>query len=358
MGAAGAQVFVIINWAAGRARRGWPSIERALRESAIHFEAHETRHAGDATVATRRALLDGYETVVVVGGDGTLSEAASGFFHTNGNDEGRAFRHQSDSAFARTHDTPLPINARAALALLPAGTGDDFARGLKGRREPLDVWLRALIAHCRAGGGGRMTRTIDVMWGSAHAVASGQAAGHVHTASAGARPFICLNVATLGLGAEVARRVGAQGRFVRRWPGEARFVAASCAALAAWRERLVRVTADGEVAFECSSNLLAVANGIYAGGGMMFAPGARVDDGALDFLAACGIGRATILREMPRIRRGEHLTNPRVRTLRCRRVRVETLRGSRPLLVEADGNLRGHTPAEFRVLPAALRVVV
>ena len=110
--------------------------------------------------------------------------------------------------------------------------------------------------------------------------------------------------------------------------------------------------------FECNSNLLAVANGIYAGGGMMFAPNARLDDGQLDFLMACDISRARILRELPRIRTGKHLQNPNVCYAKLARIRIETFAPGDALLIEADGNVRGHTPAEFRVLPRALRVVI
>jgi diacylglycerol kinase family enzyme len=172
-----------------------------------------------------------------------------------------------------------------------------------------------------------------------------------------ARDFICLNVATIGLGAEVAARVARQGGVMRRLPGEARFVSASCGALAAWRERMVRVTVDESEVIEARTNLIALANGIYAGGGMMFAPGARTDDGLLDLLLSHDLTRATILRELPRIRRGQHLANERVRLIKARQVRVETDQLEDALLVEADGNVRGHTPAEFRIMPGALRVV-
>jgi diacylglycerol kinase (ATP) len=169
--------------------------------------------------------------------------------------------------------------------------------------------------------------------------------------------FICINVATLGIGAEVAGRVAAQRALMRRLPGEARFTAAALGALIAWRERRVSVFVDDHAALECRSNLLAVANGIYAGGGMMFAPHACVDDGHMDVLLACDLSRATILRELPRIRRGAHLQNPHVRSLSCTRVRIETPADETPLPVEADGNVRGHTPAEFQLLPDAIRII-
>ena len=90
---------------------------------------------------------------------------------------------------------------------------------------------------------------------------------------------------------------------------------------------------------------------------MMFSPEASIDDGRLDVVTACGIGRAEVVREMTRIHRGGHLANPRVRITRGARVRIENLQPHDALSIEADGDVRGHTPVEFRVRPRALRVV-
>ena len=322
--------LVIINPTSARARRAWPKIKAALTGYSLDFGAHETTHAGDATTRARAALREGYDTIAVVGGDGTLSEAVSGFFEFAEEEGQDALR------------APSPVNPSAALAVLPTGTGDDFARGLAGgRRRPLEEWLSIFIAHAR-GSVESVARPIDVIHGRV---------------SEGERDFICLNVATIGLGAEVAARVASQRGLTRRLPGEARFVAAACGALAAWRERVARVIVDEREVIENRTNLIAVANGTHAGGGMMFAPDAQHDDGLMDLVLTRDLNRSTILRELPRIRRGAHLRNERVRLLHARRVRIETDTTRDALLVEADGNVRGHTPAEFQIMPRALRVI-
>ncbi|HEX8890523.1 MAG TPA: diacylglycerol kinase family protein [Pyrinomonadaceae bacterium] len=323
-------LLVIINPASARSRRAWPEIKSKLIENGISFDAHETTHAGEATEKSRAALRDGYETIAVVGGDGTLSEVASGFFEFQTNEVSDAFH------------PPSPINSRAKLAVLPAGTGDDFARGMAGRRQPLEKWLKILINHYRERSS-ESARLIDVIQGRA---------------SNGERDFICLNVATIGLGAEVARRVASQSGTTKRLPGEARFVSAAFGALVAWRERRARITVDDNQALEISTNLLAIANSTHAGGGMLFAPAAQVDDGLIDLMLTHDLTRSVILRELPRIRRGEHLKNPRVRIIRAKHVRIENIEPNNALLVEADGNVRGHTPAEFRIMPKAMRVIM
>src|SRR5215204_2709235 len=126
-------MLIIINHFAAKARRAWPTIKQLLDAAGIGYRAYETTSPGDATIQVRAALKSGTDTVAVVGGDGTLSEAAEGFFEFN-ND---------------LDVVPAAINPSATLAILPAGTGDDFARGLRGHRAPLQTWIEILSTHCR-----------------------------------------------------------------------------------------------------------------------------------------------------------------------------------------------------------------
>ncbi|HEX8720808.1 MAG TPA: diacylglycerol kinase family protein [Pyrinomonadaceae bacterium] len=337
----GARLFVVVNHAAARARVAWPRVREALVRAGVDFAAPEPGGPARTEELTRSALAEGFGTVAVLGGDGTLGAAAAGFFEPcEGMKEG---------------GLPRAVNPSAALAVLPAGTGNDFARGLAGGRPgPLESWVARLVEHCRGGGGAatdgggavvrraETARAVDVLVGSV---------------GGGARRFVFLNAATLGVGAEVAARVAAQGASVRRLPGEARFALAALPLLAAWRNRRVRVYLDGRLWRGCGTNLLAVVNGTYAGGGMNFSPRASLDDGLLDVLVVCDISRPALLRELARVRVGGHLHNPKVELARAARVLVETEDPADALGVEADGDPRGLTPAEFRVLPSALRVV-
>ena len=99
-------MLIIVNNAAAKARHAWLSVRNQLLAAGIEFDVHETTHAGDATVKTQAALQSGVTTIAVVGGDGTLSEAAQGFFQFAENPE----------------QLPALINPAASLAILPAGT--------------------------------------------------------------------------------------------------------------------------------------------------------------------------------------------------------------------------------------------
>jgi YegS/Rv2252/BmrU family lipid kinase len=318
--------LIIVNNTAAKARQAWPIIRRDLQAAGVVFDFYETTQPGDATTRTRAALRAGVNTIAVVGGDGTLSEVAQGFFE-----------------FSKTiEDLPAQINPAARLAVLPAGTGDDFARSQMGRREPLQKWINILVTHSQTSADASV-RQVDVLYGLCDEYRT---------------PFICLNASTMGIGGDAAARVAAQGSFMRRFSGEARFAAAALAALAGWRERRVRVSIDDTEVIEEKMNLVAVANALYAGGGMMLSPQAKIDDGKLDVITASGLSRANVVRELARIHEGGHVLNPKVQIRQGEGVSIETFAPADAMLIEADGNVRGVTPVEFRVMPGALKFVV
>ncbi|MGH9928362.1 MAG: diacylglycerol/lipid kinase family protein [Pyrinomonadaceae bacterium] len=324
------QTLLIVNNTAAKAPRVWPIVLGRLKAARTDFDFYDTTRPGDATIRTREALRAGVNTIAVVGGDGTLSEAAEGFFEFS----------------KRLEDVPSQINSEARLAILPAGTGDDFARSQMGRREPLRKWLDILVSHGQSlteAPNEPNSRLVDVLYGLCDQYTT---------------PFICLNASTMGIGGEAGARVAAHGNFMRRLPGEARFAAAALAALAGWRERRVRVSIDDREIIEGNMNLVGVANALYAGGGMMLSPQAQIDDGKLDVVTASGLSRANVIRELARIHKGGHVRNPKVRITQGEGVSIETFSAEDAMLIEADGNVRGVTPVEFRVMPKALRFVV
>jgi diacylglycerol kinase (ATP) len=314
--------LVIVNNTAANACRVWPVIQSQLNQARLNYRSYETRAAGEATEKTRSALKRGVNTILVVGGDGTLSEVAEGFFEFNSN----------------VNILPQAINQDAKLAILPAGTGDDFARGLRGERTPLQSWIDAFLQHNDAD-----AKKVDVLYGRCNSFQ---------------KPFICLNASTMGIGGETAGRVAAQGKLMRSFSGEFRFVVAAVGALAAWRERRVQVTVDSRLISDAPMNLIGVANGLYAGGGMMLSPGARVDDGKLDVVTASGLTRSGVITELSRVHRGGHVTNPKVNVTQGQIVRIETFLLQDAMPIEVDGNVRGVTPVQFQVMPEALRFVV
>ena len=125
---------IIINHSAARARRLWPTIQKQLDAAGVEYQAYETKAPGDATITNARGVEVRHSSL-------SSSLAATA----------RSAKPPKAFSSSTTISTflQLPINPSATLAILPAGTGDDFARGLRGSRAPLQEWIETVIAHAR-----------------------------------------------------------------------------------------------------------------------------------------------------------------------------------------------------------------
>ena len=201
----------------------------------------------DALIAAERG-----ETVVAVGGDGTIGLLAGAL---------------------RDSGTPL--------AIIPAGRGNDFARVLKiptNPREAADVAVDGV------------ERLVDV----------GDVDG---------KTFVC--IASLGFDSD-ANRIANEAKLVR---GNLVYLYAALRALASWKHANFHVVVDG-VATDVRGWSVAVANSKAYGGGMFVAPHARLDDGKLDVMLVSESSKGTFLRDLPKVFKGTHTDNPRVQFLK------------------------------------------
>ena len=87
---------------------------------------------------------------------------------------------------------------------------------------------------------------------------------------------------------------------------------------------------------------------------MLVSPHADPGDGFLDALIIEDLSKPDLLRSLPRIYKGTHLTHPKVRTKRVKEIEIHP---AQPTAVQADGELLGETPARFKILPATLNLV-
>jgi diacylglycerol kinase (ATP) len=155
-----------------------------------------------------------------------------------------------------------------------------------------------------------------------------------------------VNVAGLGLDAAVAERVASSGLPGERLP----YLGALLATLWSHRNRAVAVTADGTI-FAGRALAVIVANGRCFGGGFKIAPTAAIDDGVLDLALVGDLSRLELLREVPRVYRGQHTTHPRFTHLTVRSVHIDA---DEPARVELDGEVVGNAPVTLSVAPGAL----
>jgi diacylglycerol kinase family enzyme len=135
--------------------------------------------------------------------------------------------------------------------------------------------------------------------------------------------------------------------------GRARRFLAFWLTLAAFRQTRARLIGDRRT-WEGKLHDVLVANCQYQGDGMRISPRSWPDDGYLDVLVMKG-PKSDAFTMLPKTYLGEHLPHPNIVEYRSRTLRVEA---SRPLWVQADGEILGTTPARFEVIPQAIRLKI
>jgi diacylglycerol kinase (ATP) len=160
------------------------------------------------------------------------------------------------------------------------------------------------------------------------------------------RTRLFANIAEAGYGGLVTALAG---RLPARL-GTARYAVAIVGAVARFRLVETTVVVDHHELTEPLSNVV-VANGQFFGGGLNVAPRALPWDGRFNVQVWHG-KPADVLRAGPELRKGTHTTRADVREWQSTSVRVD----GPPLVVEADGEVLGTTPATFEIVPAALRI--
>jgi diacylglycerol kinase (ATP) len=242
------------------------------------------------------------------------------------------------------HLHPL-VELGLPVLVVPAGSGNDFARALGFRRvrDSLEAWRR----FCAGRG---EVRAIDPGVISRLNGNAGQARGRPQ-----ALTYFC-SVAGIGLDGEVARRANRLPRWLRGHGGYVLSLAPAVIGFAACPMKILVRDDSGLWTTRCNQPtlLVACANTAIYGGGMKIAPQARVDDGELDICIVGDIDRFRLFCLFPTIYFGGHLSIRDVSYFKSLRVRIET---EKPLDVYADGEFICRTPVEIAVQSAALRVL-
>lgn len=285
---------MLYNPASGRGRgaRRIGAIREAFARHGF-TDVRGTERVGDEGRLVTEAIDDGVETIVVAGGDGTFSKCAT---------------------------TLARAGSPARMAILAAGTGNDFAKNLGvDPRDP--ARLARLIAD------GAPERLVDVMRVDDHWF---------------------LNV--IGFGFDVAV-LDASNR--TGWlRGPAVYVAHAVRQLFSFEG--VRFSVDGEP--PRARLLAAISNGRSFGGTFTIAPDARVDDGLLDAVLVDDVAPLARVPLLAGVLRGTHLQSPHCTHRRAARF---TLTFDTTPWMDADGELvqAAGREVEVAVVPRALRLV-
>ncbi len=288
-----AKILLVVNPAAGRGKalKALPRVKKRIGELGLAFDLTETKAPDDATRIAREAADKGYEIVACIGGDGTVSETGRGLIGTD-----------------------------TALALIPAGTGNDFARALGVYRKP-DLAIRTLRD-------GRV-KAIDV----------GRFGQHTF-----------LNTVGVGFDGQVTY----DNQQVKRITGILSYLLVVMKNLPTYKNPRFHLKArDWE--FKSKGVLVEFGNGRCAGGGFFLTPHADLEDGLIDvtLLGDYGPLQRFVALPMVLLRRMNVLKGVSFFKTDVMKISVD-----RPTYIHVDGNLKRMTePATVEIIPKALKVV-
>lgn len=307
---------VIVNPASASGVTGssWPQLASDLSSHFGPFKNVFTKNAGDAVLLASEAARKGVKLIIACGGDGTISEVANGILNSG---------------------------MDAELGILPSGTGGDFRRTLEIPSQP-----RVAARILRTG----RTRVIDV----------GRVSFVDNDGKEVTRYF--LGVASCGMSTKVIQRVKDAGpdwspANMPQWLGGRVSFGASLVQTA-MRSEATRVVVQFDDSNERHLSVVSIciANARYFGGGMKIAPNAKITDGKFDVISVGDLGTIKIVASAPRVYFGSHLSMPEVSHTLAKKVTLRAATRNTDVPLEIDGELPGHLPATFQIIPAALKV--
>jgi diacylglycerol kinase (ATP) len=288
--------YVIFNPAAGSAGNREIILKRLQRLRPCIIST--TKKGGDAERFAKRAIREKCDYIIAAGGDGTVNEAVNGI---------------------ATH------SEQVRLGILPLGTGNDFARSLALPRS-----IGENIAVLRAG----RAKRLDI----------------VRVRNNRTRHFI--NVAAGGFSGLINEKMTPQ---IKRTWGPLAYVRGAAAALRNLHAYKAGITLDDGEQFSTELYNIVIANGRFAAAGLPIAPAANLSDGLLDLILIPKLAASSLALLAAEIVLGKHLQNQAIVFRRAKKIAVR----ARPKMwFNVDGELVGHVPAVFQVVPRALKVVV
>ncbi len=280
----------------GRALRAEPLVASYFAEQGRSVQFVRSRSSDDIREQAAKGVAEGYRYVVALGGDGAFHHLVEGILGTG-----------------------------AIAGFFPAGNGNDIARDLG---IPADaVSAAAAFFHSKP----RAVDMVRVRFGDGRTA---------HFIGAGG----------MGLDAEAAHL--ANTRF-KKWPGVTRYLAGALWTF--FHEPAFELAAEiDETHWNGRALFAAVANATSYGSGVRIAPDAKMDDGWLNVVLVEDLTWSRLVEAIPIVLTTGDIRFDEVNRFRCRRL---MLRADRAVKVHGDGELLGESPAEFEILPGAIRVM-
>ncbi|UOE78228.1 diacylglycerol/lipid kinase family protein [Parageobacillus thermoglucosidasius] len=282
----------------GKGRKVWKKVEKLLKEKQINYQVRFTEHPKHAVKIARELSSEKCCAVVAVGGDGTIHDVANGLIDSN-----------------------IP------LGVIPAGSGNDFARAFDIPTDYKKALERILTGK---------QRKIDI--------------GRI-----GKEYFI--TVTGIGFDGKVAEVNNASKyknwfNFIRL--GDLSYGLSFLHVLLKYRPVNIQLKVDGKNLVFFNVWLIAIANISNYGGGIRICPDACYNDGFFDICIVHNMTKWELLRTFPKAYKGKHVFYPGVTMIKGKQVEVIS---ELPVIVQGDGEILTKTPVNVTIQRDALLII-
>ena len=304
--------IVNIHGGSGKAFLKWNKIRTFLKTKKVEFKVHVPQRVGHAMQIAKEvsALPEDDIKIVVVGGDGTINEVLNG----------------------------ITDFSRVKLGVIPTGSGNDFARGVKlprhNQKKALDIILKS-----------KGDKKIDL--GRSTVLSTGDS--RIFGISSG-----------FGLDAIVGTGLNeAKIKKILNWMhlGALGYAVLTVQTLFTMKTYSVSLKFDGDAPLSFNKLIfLAAMNFKAEGGGVPMCPKAKGDDGELSICLAAGVPKILTFFKFPFLCLGLHSHSKGFYLRNCKTLVIESDSKS---VLHTDGELVGNVDkVKFEVLPQKLAMLV
>ncbi len=283
----------------GKAIKNAQALEDHIKQKGVKVSIHKTLCRGDGERLAKVAVKNNASHIIACGGDGTVNEIINGI-----------------KSAATENNTPT-------LALLPSGRCNNFWKELNAPSNPKHLY---------------------------NLLSSGQSK-KVDLGIINDRYFA--TIATLGFDSAIAEFVD-EKRGPAFLKGTASYIYALIATLPKFKFPIVSINGDID-SFREQVLLVAIGNTASYGGNFIITPCAKPNDRLLDVCIVRKISKLEILKVLPKVFSGKHVTHPSVSIENIKSIIVDS---KTPMWIWADGERIMTVPATIKVEPSAINVVL
>jgi diacylglycerol kinase (ATP) len=300
--------LVIVNPISGRgfAGKNIPQIEALLKSHHLDYDLILTERPWHAAELAEKGAREKFDVIVVASGDGTANEALNGLMRAR------------EAGFNHT-----------AMALLPVGTGNDFAYGM-GIRGTLEENIALLAKNTR--------RWMDIGKVSGGDYPDGRYFGN-------------------GVGVGFDAYVGFVAADIRWTRGLLAYLLAALETIFIYFQApTVRIEYEDKK-LEQDALMVSIMNGQRMGGGFFMAPDGIPYDNTFDLCIAGAPGKFRILQLLPTFMNGTQATQPEIKMDRARKVTVTALKGTLPAHCDGETLCKEGQSLRLELIPHALEFI-